>query len=180
MCTDRARFHAALARLRKTPMVERDEVDLLFGTRYESNYHDDNHKNISLQSQHEQQRALLSSSREHNQENDEVPNHLLLYEVRQLHQNDTSKELSNTLRNYLDIQHDLPPIQSYKNVKPRAIDICDDVHANVRRVLVNHGIDAAVWIKEYLMKSPTLEVASPESFVRFLDSWSVDPCAKPS
>ncbi|KAK1741144.1 hypothetical protein QTG54_008396 [Skeletonema marinoi] len=37
-CTDRARFHAALARLRKTPLVEKEEVDLLFGTRYEGNY----------------------------------------------------------------------------------------------------------------------------------------------
>ncbi len=38
VCTDRARFHAALARLRKTPLVEKKEVDLLFGTRYEGNY----------------------------------------------------------------------------------------------------------------------------------------------
>ena len=51
------------------------------------------------------------------------------------------------------------------------------MHANVRNLLVNHGIDAADWIKEYLMKSPTVEVASPESFVRLLDSWRVDPCA---
>ena len=34
VCTDRGRFHAALARLRKTPMVDGREVDSLFGTRY--------------------------------------------------------------------------------------------------------------------------------------------------
>ncbi|KAK1741145.1 hypothetical protein QTG54_008397 [Skeletonema marinoi] len=62
----------------------------------------------------------------------------------------------------LGYQSDLPPILSYKNIKPRAINICDDVHANVRRLLVDHGTDAAIWIKEYLMENPTVEIASPE------------------
>lgn len=84
----------------------------------------------------------------------------------------------------MHIQSDLPPILSYKNIKPRAINICDDVHANVRRLLVDHdhGIDATIWMKKYLMENPTVEIASPESFVRLLvlDSWSADPCATTS
>jgi len=175
VCTDRARFHAALARLRKTPLVEKKEVDLLFGTRYEGNY-----SNTSSLHPPQQLRRFLDSGK-HKKQQDGFPNQLLLYEVRQLHQNDTTpRELSETLRNYLDIQSDLPPILSYKNIKPRAINICDDEHANVRRLLVDHGTDAAIWIKEYLMENPTVEIASPESFVRLLDSWSADPCATAS
>ena len=175
VCTDRARFHAALARLRKTPLVEKEEVDLLFGTRYEGNYN-----NTSSLHPPQQLRRFLNSGK-HKKQQDGFPNQLLLYEVRQLHQNDTTpRELSETLRNYLDIQSDLPPILSYKNIKPRAINICDDVHANVRRLLVDHGTDAAIWIKDYLMENPTVEIASPESFVRLLDSWSADPCATAS
>ncbi|KAL7447490.1 hypothetical protein ACHAXM_011402 [Skeletonema potamos] len=169
VCTDRARFHAALARLRKTPLLEKEEIDLLFGIRYENQQ--------QHQQRRQQQRRFLNSR---NMQRNGFPNQLLLYEVRQLHQNnDTTEAISETLRKYLDIQQDdnLPPILSYKNVKPRAINICDDVHANVRRILVEHGTDAAVWIKQYLMKNPTVEIASPESFGKLLDSWSVDPCA---
>ena len=180
VCTDRARFHAALARLRKTPLVEKEEINLLFGTRYENetdeskkNY---NHSSSSHSQQRRQQRFL--SSNKVKQRDDEFPNKLLLYEVRQLHQNDSTRTiLSEALRNYIDIQQDLPPILSYKNAKPRAINICDDAHANVRRLLVEHGRDAAVWMTQYLMKNPTVEIASPESFGRLLESWSVDPCA---
>lgn len=199
VCTDRGRFHAALARLRKTPMVDGREVDLLFGTRYNedettsSNYINNSNSSSSSSNnnsssfhQSRQQERFLSSSQTYNQQQQEeedygFPNQLLLYEVRQLHQNDTSirQEVSNTLRNYLNIQQTLPPILSYKNVKPRAIDICDDVHASVRKLLVNHGMDASIWIKEYLWKkkkNPSVVVADPVSFVRLLDSWSVDPC----
>jgi len=184
VCTDRARFHAALARLRKTPLLEKEEIDLLFGIRYEnetSYYSNSSTHHSQQQQQHQQrrqqQRRFLNSR---NMRQNGFPNQLLLYEVRQLHQNnDTTEALSETLRKYLNIQQDdnLPPILSYKNVKPRAINICDDVHANVRRILVEHGTDAAVWIKQYLMKNPTVEIASPESFGKLLDSWSVDPCA---
>lgn len=198
VCTDRARFHAALARLGKTPMVDGKEVDLLFGTRYEDEkmssykkHHYSSSNNSSSSSslhhspprQQQQERFLSKSQKIYNpqqqqQQLDGFPNQLLLYEVRQLHQNDTSipREVSNTLGKYLNIQQELPPILSYKNVKPRAIDICDEVHAPVRELLVNHGTDAAVWIKEYLWKNPSVVVADPESFGRLLDGWSVDPC----
>jgi hypothetical protein len=184
VCTDRARFHAALARLRKTPLLEKEEIDLLFGTRYENEekyYNNSSSSSHHSQQQQRQQRHLSSSQ---NKQRNEFPNQLLLYEVRQLHQNNdttttSSREvLPDTLSNYLDIPQDnnLPPIQSYKNVKPRAINICDDTHASVRRLLVEHGTDAAIWIKQYLMKNPTVEIVSPESFGRLLDSWSIDPC----
>lgn len=158
VCTDRARFHSALARLKKTLMSEKEELDLLFGNRYEGKYN----------SLHKQR--LLN-------EPEESPNKLLLYELRQIHNNDTAREVSSSLRNYLGIKQELPLILPFKQVKPRAINICDDEHVNVRSLLVEHGTDAAVWMRRYLFKNPTVQIASPESFDRLLDSWSVDPCA---
>lgn len=158
VCTDRARFHAALARLRKTPMTEREEIDLLFGTRYQDQFNN------------------FSQRRRGMEERNIFPNKLLLYEVRQIHQNDTAREVSSNLRDYLDLDQDLPQIMSYKQVKPRAINICDDEHVDVRRLLTEHGTDASAWIRKYFFKNPTVKIASPESFDRLLDSWSVDPC----
>ncbi|KAL7550872.1 hypothetical protein ACHAWF_016000 [Thalassiosira exigua] len=169
VCTDRARFHAALARLGKTAMSDDEEMDLLLGRRREGgaasvasgpNATD----GTNVRQRYQQRRHLTRTI-------GGLPNPVLLYELRQIHDPEASKELSTKLRDYLDLREDLPPILPYEQTKPRAIDICDEEHADVRRALVGHGADASEWMRRYFLMHPSVEVASPDTFFRFLDDW---------
>ncbi|KAL9188930.1 hypothetical protein ACHAXT_011420 [Thalassiosira profunda] len=169
VCSDRARFHAALARLGKTPMEDGREMDLLLGTRYEVEQSAQNDERILIHSRSLKGRMTGP------------PNPVMLYEIRQIHDAaEASSELSKSLQRYLGINQVFPEIQSFVQTKSRAIDICDKEHADARTVLVEHGTDAAVWIREYLLADPSVEVASPKSFWRFMDGWSKDPCPNDS
>ena len=171
VCTDRARFHAALARLGKTPMEDGEEIDLLLGTRY------DEHQQSIQQTNNDKNATIHQHGRYLEEENNGIPNHILLYEVQQIHDEEASKELSSSIQQYLGIEKDFPSISSYKQNKSRTINICDAKHENIRRVLVKHGADAEAWIHKYFLKSPGVEVASQNSFHHFLSDWSADPCS---
>lgn len=167
VCTDRARFHAALARLGKTPMEDEGEVALLFGTRYEAV--DDGRRRASDEMPADARRHLSRTGR--------LPNRVLLYEIGQVHDRDASRHLSRSLEQYLGLSPGvLPEIEPFVQVKPRAVDICDDEYSEIRELLVNHAIDAAEWIREWFVLSPDVEVAAPKSFYRFLGDWDGDPC----
>lgn len=155
VCTDRARFHSALARLGLTEMDSEDEIALLFGSRY------NNASNVI-------RRRASQLVR--------IPNQLFLYEVRQIHDTQISKELSSGIQQYIQLKQELPEIVSYTQNKSRSINICEEEHNNVRKLLVEHGRDAANWIREYLATSPNVVVSSADSFFSFLNDWSSDPC----
>lgn len=192
VCTDRARVHAALARLGKTPMIDDEEISLLYGlsTRHDHDQyqHQQRQRRRRIQQTTTSNVQRIYSGQQHSsrqlrkqQNGMALPNKVFLYEVRQIHDEEASKELSSRLSQYLGIQGKFPPIESsYKQNKTRAIDICDEEHDEVRRVLVDIGIDAATWVQAYFLKSPSssrVEVTSRESFHRFLGDWSVDPCS---
>lgn len=166
VCTDRARFHAALARLGKTPMTDGGEVALLFGTRYEGA---DDERRRAGEDESARRRQLSETGR--------LPNRVLLYEIGQVHDRDASVRLSRSLERYLGLTPGvLPGIEPFVQVKPRAVNICDDEYREVRGLLVNHAIDAAEWIRDWFVRSPQVEVAAGESFFRFLEGWDGDPC----
>lgn len=169
VCTDRARMHAGLARLGKTPMADDDELGLLFGTRYDVRRASDaNSTGVDTPQQTRQRR--LGKQRG-------LTNQVLLYEVRQIHDS-TSDEFLSSIGQYLGLQESFPPIQTYKQNKTRTIDICQEEHADVRQLLVDHGTDAAIWIQKYFLRDSSVRVASSDSFTRYLRDWSTDPCVK--
>ncbi|KAL7462013.1 hypothetical protein ACHAXS_002411 [Conticribra weissflogii] len=171
VCTDRARFHAALARLGKTSMDTEEEISLLFGLRYEkfdTGINESRNRRVVDDTDH---RHLSEKSTEKNG----IPNDIFLYEVRQV-TTGASKQIPIDLREYLRVNNDFPDILPFKQNKTRAIDICEHEHDAVRALLVEHGTDAADWIRNYFVKVPSVTVASPESFYEFLDDWKIDPC----
>ncbi|KAL7474794.1 hypothetical protein ACHAW6_000746 [Cyclotella cf. meneghiniana] len=181
VCTDRARFHAALARLGLTTMESEEELSLLFGWRYE------NRTNVNgRQKKHQHRRRLQELGQEQLVDKTQrmgvhvSSNQVFLYEIRQIHNAFTAKELSKNIQQYLQLSEALPEIASYIQNKTRAINICDHEHDAVRRVLVEHGRDAADWIERYFVKSSNVFVSSPESFFNLLNDWRRDPCPENS
>lgn len=166
VCTDRARFHAALARLGMTSMESEEEKGLLFGLRYE------------LDRRRSQRHRLLEEGgmRNNNATSHGLPNQIFLYETRQIHVTTASNELSSNIQQYLNIQHPLKEILSYSQSKTRAIDICHDNHTEVRKLLVEHSTDAADWIEQYFVKSTNVVVSAQDYFFGLLDDWRMDPC----
>jgi len=157
VCTDRARFHPALARLGLTDMKSDDEMNLLFGLRHADS---SNGKRRRANQDH-----LMK-----------ITNPVFIYEVRQIHDSVLSKELSTNIQQYIEVKDAFPEIVSYTQNKNRSIDICDEEHNEVRRLLVEHGRDASDWIKKYFAKSPNVIISSPESFFDLLSDWEEDPC----
>ncbi|KAL3793222.1 hypothetical protein HJC23_000764 [Cyclotella cryptica] len=184
VCTDRARFHAALARLGFTRMEGAEELGLLFGWRYE-NQTNRHHGGENHQQRRRRRRRIIGQDdgvRHPTQRMGVYPstNQVFIYEVRQIHNSITSKQLSKNIQQYVQIDEALPEISSYTQNKTRAINICDDEHKAVRRVLVEHGKDAADWIQNYFVKSSSVVVSSPESFFDLLNDWKRDPCQENS
>mmetsp|Transcript_31441 Transcript_31441/g.62285 ORF Transcript_31441/g.62285 Transcript_31441/m.62285 type:complete len:403 (-) Transcript_31441:4-1212(-) len=171
VCTDRARFHAALARLGKTSMDTEDEISLLFGLRYEK-FETKIIENSKQGGNDDIDHRRLA---EKSTQKDGIPNDIFLYEVRQV-TTEASKQIPMDLRKYLRVNTDFPDIFPFKQNKTRTINICEHDHDAVRALLVEHGTDAADWIRDYFVNSPSVNLASPESFYGFLDDWKLDPC----
>jgi len=169
VCTDRARFHAALARLGKTAMKKDHEIDLLFGSRYEQQYQNKRGANSHLRSNNQKRFRYLKQRG--------LPNQVFLYELREIHNQEAAKDLDAALSQYLGTQEEFPVMQSYEQTKPRAINICDGEHDEARRLLAEHGTDASEWIQRYLLKNPSVQASARDSFHRYLDDWGIDPCS---
>ena len=68
-------------------------------------------------------------------------------------------------------------IDSYKRKADRKkIDICDEEHEKIRRVLLQKAQRASVWIHGYFLKSPDVHISDRKFFVELLKSWQRDPC----
>ena len=162
VCTDRARFHSALARLGLTNMESTEELALLFGR---NEYENQTKSSNPPERKAKGQMQLMK-----------LPNPVFVYEVRQIHDKSTSTKLSQSIQQYLEVEEALPEIESYKQNKSRAINICDDQHSNVRKLLVKHGRDAADWIDRYFTTASNVTAGHSESFHSFLNDWRADLC----
>jgi len=155
ICTDRANFHHSLSRLGKTPMDTPEELQLLG-------------HGMSIVPQKGKVFLMESSQL--------IP------------ENASSERLSEDISTFLDLKYDLRPLKDregygteshqYKDdeAKEAFIDICDDEFLPLREVLVQQGEEAALWIKNYFMKSEDVIVSHPDEFLKLLDKWGEDPC----
>jgi len=152
VCTDRAKFHHQLSRFGKTPMDTREENDLL---------------------RHDM---------------DIVPSHgkIFLMDIGQLFPSEkASKHLARDLTKFLGLQHQLtnledvvPDSSKYVDKERRKyfIRICDAEHKELRKVLLDIGREAYVWIRDYFIKSPDVVVSSRDDFLELISKWQYDPC----
>jgi len=177
VCTHRARFHSALGRLGKTSLSSVDELNLLFGRQQSSVVEEeDGDMNTAISNENV---GSSSSRRRKLQEEKEngIPNQILLYELNQIHNPNTSQKFTQAIQDYLDISEEsLPVISTYHQYKPRTIDICNEEHDQVRKVLLDIGIESSTWIQEYFMKSHTVNIVDSDSFSELLDDWKIDSC----
>jgi hypothetical protein len=104
-----------------------------------------------------------------------------------LYDHPASQNFSADLRDFLDLHSDLRPLQpwtpvpadekySNKAAMARRIDICDDKHKQIRKVLVESGKSAAEWITKYFIESEDVVVTSKDLLIQLLDDWKYDPC----
>jgi len=153
--SDRANFHWSMSRLGKTPMTTVEELRLL------------HHHNMSIE---------------------RIKNKVFVVENRQLLEgHPSSQNFTADLRDFLGLHSNLRPLKpwapipaeekySNKEAAARRIDICDDQHKRIRKLLVESGKNAAKWIQEYFLRSPDVVVTSRELFVELLNDWKLDPC----
>lgn len=153
--SDRANFHWSLSRLAKTQMSTEEELSLL------------QHHNMSIE---------------------DIESKVFLVENRQLlEDHPSSQNFTADLRDFLGLHSDLRPLKpwtpipadekySNKEAAARRIDICEDKHERIRKVLVESGRNAAEWIVDYFIKSRDVVVTSRDLFVELLEDWKLDPC----
>ena len=152
--SDRANFHWSLSRLGKTPMSTEEELRAL------------QHHNMSIE---------------------RIKSKVFLVENRQLlMSHPSSQNFTSDLRDFLALSNlrplkpwtPIPAQEKYSNKEAaaRRIDICNDQHKKIRKVLVESGKNAADWIREYFLKSPDVVVTSRKLFIELLDDWKLDPC----
>lgn len=64
-------------------------------------------------------------------------------------------------------------------VASQKIDICDDQYLKLRTVLLEQGLLAAQWIRQYFLEAEGVYVSQKEYFSKVvLASWGQDPCPK--
>lgn len=152
VCTDRAKFHHQLSRFGKTPMDTREENDLL---------------------RHDME-IVRSSGK------------IFLMDIGQLFPSEKASEhLARDLTEFLGLQHQLPNLEDVvpdsskytdKERRKYFISICDAEHKELRKVLLDIGRDAYVWIRDYFVKSPDVIVSSRDDFLELISKWQYDPC----
>ena len=177
VCTHRARFHSALGRLGKTSMDSVDELNLLFGQQ-SSVIEEESSMSTAISNEQGssiRRRKLQQQVEHHNG----IPNQIFLYELNQIHNPNTSQKFTRAIQDYLDITEErLPEISTYHQYKPRTIDICNKEHDQVRKVLLDIGIESSTWIQEYFIKNPSVHVVDSDLFSELLNDWKVDSCRR--
>jgi len=149
VCTEKAYFHYGLSRLHLTPLETEKEKELL------------DHHHLSI----------------HPSWN----GRLFLMEIGQLADSNLSRK-NNWERSYEQflgiIPNSFDTNVTHENgrSKDKIVNICDDEHRPVREVLVEVGIKASNWIREYLLKSDRVIVANREHFLALIEKWKFDPC----
>ena len=164
VCTDRANFHIALSRLGKTPMKTPEELNLLH--------------NHSLHIHH-------------------FPNNrVFLMEIGQLSVDNRTRadafvdDLGLFLGKGEEGAYSLPRLGQHvtkhsvkegvniTKLNERMMDICDPSYDALRSVLMVAGKEASVWVRNYFIQSPDVDVSNEDHFLDLLKSWEVDPCSR--
>jgi hypothetical protein len=115
----------------------------------------------------------------------EIPNKVFLYDVSQLSDKNQTRNaiFRRDLSDFIGLRAPLDPLpKSNKDHREHkmeaAIDICDDEFVQLRSELVEVGISASKWIREYFLDHPDVMVSSRERFEEILMTWLEDPCAE--
>ncbi|KAG7349180.1 hypothetical protein IV203_011777 [Nitzschia inconspicua] len=187
VCIGRAGYHGTLVRMGKTPLGYDNSTDA-------------NKKAEERMAE----RNLFSPKERRSLRNDLPvrtisPNPVFLYDTSQLkmpstsgvdvvQQQDNYNQFVQTLKTYLGVSQDFPPmIQSKPGKKDlnateqarrdaRKVDICDEVYQEHRKWLLESGKRTKEWILDYFVKSPDVTVGNLHHFREILDMYSVDPC----
>jgi Sulfotransferase domain len=149
-------FHRYLAAMKKTPLIDPEEITLLspFWNR---------DWNISRHTR--------------------MPNPVFFCEISQLgDKNETRKAIfRKDLQNFLGLTTDFPPIPHIRpgnNVfnEDKRINICDEQFSPVRSELMNVARHASLWLRKYFMRREDVYYSSGEFLDELLQKWMVDPC----
>jgi hypothetical protein len=73
-------------------------------------------------------------------------------------------------RHHIDLNLDV------EKIKQNMVDICEPSYDDLRKVLLNIGIDASKWIREYFLNADSVYVSQREKFEDLILQWEVDPC----
>lgn len=151
VCTDLARYHVRLSWLGKTNVSDPAED------------------------------ALLGPNRRY-QLADRAPirNHIFLYEVRQL-ENDNQSRLAaflNDMQQFVGLEtpFPVPTKQQQFRYSKDMFNICEDKYMDLRKSLLKIGKNASAWIRTYFLKAPDVTISTPAYFEELLGQWEVDPC----
>jgi hypothetical protein len=110
-----------------------------------------------------------------------ITNKVFLYDSSQpFDKNQTRKELFyKDLSDFIGLRTPLDPFPESNFVSSTnlsILDICDDEFVQLRSELIEVGISASKWIRQYLLDSPDVMVSSREWFEKILLTWLEDPC----
>ena len=163
VCTKRAFFHIALARLGKTDMTGPEELDMIRNNR-------DLFEQVPPPT---------------------LPNKVFVWITDQLTDNNKTRatQFRRDVQNFVGFKEEVPPVPhvmpnpgrridkiTQKKIDKKLIDICEPQYDKVRAVLMKGSRSASVWIRKYFLKSEDVFVSSPEHFEEILMSWMLDPC----
>ena len=161
--TAKGEFHAILAEVGKTPLIEDSpEWDLL--------------------------RPWLNPTHASQLRHHRMPNPIFFMEMKQLADSNTSraKQFANDLEAFLGLPpNHLPPALHVRPNTDRVklkttdhlkMDICRPEFAPVLEEMVSIARSASLWFRQYFIPSPDVTVSSPEYIHELLEAWMVDPC----
>lgn len=155
---NRAQFHIAISRLGKTPLNSLDEMALL--------------QNHTLPIHNFSNKIFLMEIGQLSVENQTSADQFIMDLERflNLRNNSLPKLKQHQPRHHIDLNFDVEKIEE------REIDICDPSYDDLRKVLLNIGIDASKWIREYFLNADSVYVSQRKEFEELILQWEVDPC----
>lgn len=166
VCTERAFFHVALARLGKTDLTAPEELEII-------------RNNRDLFEQVPPPR---------------LPNKVFVWITDQLtDKNETrASEFRRDVQNFVGFDKEIPLVphvmpppgrtgdtfdkKMQKKIDKQLIDICESQYDEVRAVLMEASRSASVWIRKNFIESEDVVVSSRDHFEEILMTWMDDPC----
>jgi hypothetical protein len=160
LCTLKAQFHTALARLGKTNTSSPEE----------------------LQVEPKFKRHMKEPP-------PKIPNKVFLFTTDQLADKNTTRaqRFREDVQHFIGFEQEMPPMI---HIKPGVkwdnetqamkdaikIDICDSEYDELRDVLMDIAIKASTWIRTFFLESDDVVVSSRQYLEEILVGWMQDPC----
>uniref|UniRef100_A0A7S1BM06 Uncharacterized protein n=1 Tax=Corethron hystrix TaxID=216773 RepID=A0A7S1BM06_9STRA len=154
----------------KTPLDSNKEWDLL---NHDKSYPLDSERIYRLKNLH---KMMKNEKRK-----------IFLFDIAQLEDSDAArlKTFRDDFHQFLDIEDDLLDLphrstgrheDMAKSILAKQINICDNEHNKVRKVLMRIGRNASAWIRKYFLLSEDVTVSSRKYFKEIIKKWRHDPC----